>query len=231
MHGRNKNLARQLEQLRREKVLSKVKGGAYSIELKYKEGGWHVHLHAIIDAPYVPYQRVFSAWRRLNNVDHVEVDIREAKSNEQRRYIAKYVAKNEAFEGTEKAIVEWYNATKGIRLFEVFGSFRAAAVQLRQTEREERDKHALCPNCKQQGTMCYARDGPFIYGEDWLTIQTTILDEDGDERPIKEIAAMMSEEDSNKAKDKSTNTKGDKPEKKEMETEEAYSAKSASYFC
>lgn len=182
-----KLLRKNWNKLRRNHLFDKVKGGAYAIELKPKPTGWHVHLHAIIDAPYLPKQKIFTVWKSFFNVSFISIDIRVAQSKEQKKYLAKYVTKNSSFEGIPESIVAWWEAVKGLRLFEVFGTFRTLALQITKKQDEERDVHAVCPYCNASHSVIHARDGPFFYKEAWLTLKDSFLDEDGDSRPLWDI--------------------------------------------
>ena len=182
-----KKLRAAWNKLRRTTLMKEVEGGAYSIELKPKENGWHVHLHALLDCPFLPYQKIFSEWCRILNVTHVEIQIKCAESESQRRYMAKYVGKNESHEDNYDRIVEWYECTKGLRLFEIFGSYRAAAKALARAEKEKRAEGVPCRFCGALHTVSYARDGPRLYGKDWLTVKPGIL---GEDEPLRDITAI-----------------------------------------
>ena len=144
--------------------MKSVLGGAYCVEVIPKETFWHIHLHAILDCKYLPYQQIFSQWRSLFNVRHIEVDIRQADSREARSYIAKEVGKNMAISLDPEFIVEWYHAIKGSRLWTSFGTFFNVTLNELDNEEKEEKFVPVCPNCGQHKSMFFARDGPFIYG-------------------------------------------------------------------
>jgi len=158
--------------LRRHKLMKSVVGGAYCIEVIPNENYWHIHLHAILDCKFLPYQRIFSEWRALFDVRHIEVDIRQADSREARSYIAKEVGKNMAISLDPEYIVEWYHAIKGSRLWTSFGTFFNIKLNELDDECEEPDFVPTCPNCGAHHSMYFARDGPFIWGgEQWSHVE------------------------------------------------------------
>jgi len=158
--------------LRRHKLMKSVVGGAYCIEVIPNENYWHIHLHAILDCKFLPYQRIFSEWRALFDVRHIEVDIRQADSREARSYIAKEVGKNMAISLEPEFIVEWYRAIKGSRLWTSFGTFFNIKLNELDDECEEPDFVPTCPNCGAHHSMYFARDGPFIWGgEQWSHVE------------------------------------------------------------
>jgi len=153
-----------------------VNGGAYQIELKQKDEGWHIHLHAILDAPFIPYQHIFKAWAEITGNKVPQVDIRAATSDAARVYAAKYAAKSAAFFDDTTDPVDWYQATKGQRLFTTFGQWYNYKVQDVPETNSTEPFQALCPNCHAVKTTFLARDGPFIFGFDtWRTIGDTII--------------------------------------------------------
>lgn len=102
-----------------------VAGGVYSIEVTRGADGtrWHPHLHAVIDAGYMPQKLLADAWRGLTAGSSI-VDIRAVRSRRSiARYLSKYVAKGDAFGGwTEADIVEYARAMHGRRVMHTFGS-------------------------------------------------------------------------------------------------------------
>ena len=152
--------------------MKSVAGGAYCIEIIPHEGYWHIHLHAILDCKYLPYQRIFSEWRALFDVRHIEVDIRQADSREARSYIAKEVGKNMAISLDPEYIADWYHAIKGSRLWTSFGTFFNLTLNELDDEEPEKEFAPVCPNCGKAKTMYFARDGPYKYGpEIWDKIK------------------------------------------------------------
>ena len=170
-----KYLREAFTKLRSRKLWKVVRGGCYQIELKWKNPGWHIHVHVLLDAPFLPKQHIFSAWREILKTPYASIDIRACRTKAQRRYVTKYVSKNEDFHGDEYLAVEWYLATKGSRLYGTFGTwYNAKMEELLNPEEFEVFKPA-CENCGSPNHMFFARDGPFIFKKEWESVKASFI--------------------------------------------------------
>lgn len=162
-----RNIQRWFAQLRKHPCWSSVKGGAYTIEVIPKEGYWHIHMHVLVDADYIPYQKLWSAWKTITGNPVPQTDIRAADNDKAIEYIAKYTAKsvNSYISGPE--IVAWYNAVHGFRLFVTFGTFYNAKVEDLDPSYHPFIPEHVCPHCKAKSTTFLARDGPNIFGREY----------------------------------------------------------------
>jgi len=133
--------------LRETQLFKMVKGGVYQIELKPSGDHWHIHLHALIDAPFLPYQQIFTAWTSILGVQHAEIDIQAATTDSQKIYAAKYCAKAADYEGTLPRVVAWYAITKGKRLFAGFGTWYNIKPEDVESETDWRPEPFACPKC------------------------------------------------------------------------------------
>jgi len=178
--------------LRRTKLMRKVVGGAYQIELKPKENGWHIHIHALLDAPYLPYQLIFSAWKKITGIDVPQIDIRAASDPKAQVYIAKYAAKSVGFDSSPDVIVQWYLATKGQRLFGTFGKWYNKKLADIAPELCPPKPPCTCPRCGAEKTTYLARDGPYIFGwETWKELKSTICPNDIVSRTDDEVCSTL----------------------------------------
>jgi hypothetical protein len=161
--------------LRSRKLFRSVRGGYYQVELKEKQGGWHIHLHTILDSPYLPYQKLFSEWRAILGVSHVEIDIRAIKSPQGMAYATKYASKSADFDMRAGNIVNWYRATVGLRLCATFGEWYNAKLSLLDPVAFPPPEPRPCPSCGEIKTLYYARDGPFLFGHDaWRAMESIV---------------------------------------------------------
>lgn len=158
------HLRESVAKLRRTKFFRGVKGGAYSIEVIPHEEYWHIHIHLICDAPFLPYQHLFSTWRKILNLSHVQVDIRSASSKAAQFYIAKYASKPGHGGVSPSMIVDYHLAIKGLRLFGTFGTWYNTTIEELDNEAPAIVYKTKCPHCGKEGTSFFARDGPFIIG-------------------------------------------------------------------
>lgn len=178
--------------MRRHKLFDKVRGGAYQIEVKVKDGGFHIHMHILLDSPYLPYQKVFTAWKDLIGSGAPQIDIRACADAKARAYIVKYAAKSADFDSHPDTIVRWYYATKGQRLFATFGEWYNARIEDLDSEMEAWKPECVCKFCGETKTVFFARDGPFLFGHDmWKSLEPTLVDEQGLTRPITEIVRAL----------------------------------------
>ena len=178
--------------LRRSKVFRSVTGGCYQIEVKIKETGYHIHLHAIIDAPYIPRQHIYSRWCEILGRDQLQVDIRAATEEKQKEYVCKYAAKAADFDKNTSVIVEWYEATKGARLFSTFGKWYNVKLEQLNPLAEPEQKKPPCPRCGAIGATFLARDGPFIYGGDtWRSVEIAIVGDRPESQRLHEICDVL----------------------------------------
>jgi hypothetical protein len=155
-------LRKEFNLLRKSKLFKDVRGGAYQIEVKVKEFSYHIHIHAILDAPFIPYQRLFSTWRQITGVQCPQVDIRCADTLSSKIYVAKYTAKSAGYGSDSSTIITWYEATKGLRLWSTFGTFYNAKIEDLDPSVIEEPFVSCCPLCKEIKSVFRARDGPFV---------------------------------------------------------------------
>ncbi len=178
--------------LRRSKVFKAVRGGAYQIEIKVHPTYYHIHMHILLDAPYIPHQLLFNEWKQILQVAAPQIDIRAAENDKAKAYVVKYAAKSADFDNNPETIIEWYKATKGTRLFGTFGLWYNAKIEELDDEQEHPQPTPVCPGCGEEGTTFFARDGPFIYGHDiWRSIEPYYLREQEWIRPIPVAADAL----------------------------------------
>jgi hypothetical protein len=191
-HEGIKHLRNSWAKLRKTRVFKTVRGGAYQIELKQKEDGWHIHMHALLDAPYIAQQVLFTQWSRITGIEVPQIDIRSASDPKAREYVVKYASKGAAFDTAHTSIVDWYLATKGERLFATFGLWYNATINQLDPDGNPLLPPCACPFCKMENTVRLARDGPFLYDPDaWRVMFSTIAVNGEIERLIPGVREMV----------------------------------------
>jgi len=186
--------------LRKTPLFKNVKGGAYQIELKRKPDGWHIHLHALLDSPYIPYQHLFSRWTEIVGQCYAAVWISAAKSEKEIAYVCKYASKAAGFEGTPDDAVAWWAAVKGSRLFTTFGDYYSIKLDELLNDKNEDQQKYVCPHCGQPHTMIRARDGPYALGRElWASAGDTIINGQPLEIPNEDLT-LLSDEDNLQAR-------------------------------
>jgi hypothetical protein len=178
--------------LRKSEVFQKVVGGSYQIEIKIKDNGFHIHIHALLDCPYMPYQHLWSTWKKIIGHDCPQTDIRSADTPQAREYAAKYAAKASDFDADLDNVVAWYEATKGLRLFATFGKWFNATMEELDPEHPRFIPKCTCAQCGAEGTMYLARDGPFLFSPDvWKAMEKIIVPHGKLYFPITEVQAVL----------------------------------------
>ena len=177
---------------KRQRVFKKVVGGAYQIEVKIKPDGYHIHMHIIYDGPYVPYQHIFTAWSKIIGEDAPQIRVESPKTAKAMEYVAKYAAKSADFDGDPNNIVEWYEATKGQRLFTTFGKWYNVKIEAMLNPDEIFVPENKCPFCASMGTAFFARDGPHIFGGDvWRSMKIAFTDNEPELKNILEVREQL----------------------------------------
>jgi hypothetical protein len=124
-------------------------------------------MHILVDAEFIPYQQLWSAWRQITGNDCPQTDIRSAAAPQAQQYVAKYCSKSAAMYLQDKTIVDWYEATKGKRLFVTFGAWYNADLEDLDPLLAKPELPCVCPWCKAVKTTFLARDGPAIFGREY----------------------------------------------------------------
>lgn len=119
--------------------LNKVNGGAWIIEVTGQPGKWHVHLHCLLEARYIPHSLLAKRWASVSpgRIVYIQKIPRSAVI----RYVTKYVSKGETASPHSLQISD---ALKNVRLFQPFGCWQKIALSL--------PKIAFsCPTCGYTG--------------------------------------------------------------------------------
>jgi hypothetical protein len=177
--------------LRRSKAFRNVVGGSYQIECKPKPEGFHVHIHALLDAPYLPRQHIWSMWKALTGNYCPQVDIRSADTDSAKAYVCKYAAKSAEYESMKGDVVRWYEATKNSRLFATFGKWYRATIESVDPNHVAFVPHCVCPHCGDVDSNFRARDGPWMFPKAWLKLETLFVHDQVYDRPIEEVKAAL----------------------------------------
>ena len=108
--------------LRRRKFASNWVGGFYRMEVTNEGHGWHLHLHALVDAKWIDKAELSRQWAQITNQQGMIVDVRDCRGTEYLHEVTKYVAKGSQVAAWEPDKIAMYiRAFQGIRTFGVFG--------------------------------------------------------------------------------------------------------------
>lgn len=120
---------------RRELWKRYVKGGAFVIEATGESGNWHVHVHAIIESKFFPWEQLHALWMEVS--PGRGVFLQKIPVGKVIAYLTKYMTKTDV---PQSDVDELAAALKGFRMFQPFGSWHRlpAAPPL---------KAMKCPSC------------------------------------------------------------------------------------
>jgi len=122
--------------LRRRKFARNWRSGVYSIEVTNEGRGWHVHIHALIQATWIDAKELARQWADIVGQDFAIVWVKQAVGTEAADEVLKYAVKgNQIACWSPEEIRQYILATEGIRLFGRFGELTGELEEWkRQTE-------------------------------------------------------------------------------------------------
>lgn len=131
--------------LRRSKFARNWRGGFYSIEVTNEGKGWHLHLHALIDANWIDEFQLSEHWQRLTNSMGRIVKVRDARGKDYLAEVTKYCVKGVQLAAWDpNTISTFIDAFKGLRTFGVFGSLYGARTKFYEFWKAVRGQKPAC---------------------------------------------------------------------------------------
>jgi hypothetical protein len=104
--------------LRQRKVFSRAcRGGVYVLEVKQNDQGWHIHIHAVIVADFIPWKWLRRTWQQISGAPGIHIET--IPKDRALLYITKYISTVE--KGTDAG--QAATALRDKRLFQCFGEF------------------------------------------------------------------------------------------------------------
>lgn len=131
--------------LRRSKFARHWHGGFYSLEVTNEGNGWHLHLHALINAHWIDAVGLSVAWNKANNGLGRIVKVKDGREKNYLREVTKYAVKGVQLAAWPKEIIcEFLDAFNGVRTFGVFGDLYAKRTEFAEWFKAIRDLKPLC---------------------------------------------------------------------------------------
>jgi len=116
-----RSLVRSFRKLRQRAFWKKhVNSGAFIIETKLNEAGWHCHIHALIFSRWLDWDFLLSEWIKVSTGRGVFIV--KCKPSAISYYVTKYMTKPDL---PDADLTEINAAMKGLRLFSPFGKWQA----------------------------------------------------------------------------------------------------------
>lgn len=108
--------------LRRRAFAKNWRGGFYSLEITNEGRGWHLHIHALVDAPWIDSGRLAAEWADCVGQDFAIVKVKDARQGDYLRELCKYIVDgNQVAKWKVADVVAYVEAFKGQRTFGAFG--------------------------------------------------------------------------------------------------------------
>lgn len=130
--------------LRRQAWCRHWRSGMWSIEVTNEGKGWHLHVHALIDARWIDQIKLASAWAKLIGQQKAIVKVLDARAADYVREVAKYAVKgSDLAKWSVSDLTVFVNAIQGCRTFGTFGALykeRSKWNALLQSLRDDRRK-------------------------------------------------------------------------------------------
>ncbi len=119
--------------LRRRKFASNWKGGFYALEVTNESRGWHLHLHALVDARWIDSGELARTWAEIIGQDFAIVKVKDAREGSYLSEVTKYAVKGNDLAGwSTPDIVTLIEALEGVKCFGVFGSLYGKRTEWRE---------------------------------------------------------------------------------------------------
>lgn len=114
---------KRFQRLQRSRFAANWRGGMYSLEVTHGASGWHLHLHALIDAKWIDSGDLARKWAEIVGQDFAIVKVVDARNTDYLRELCKYTVKGTDLASWEPSIVaEYVKAFERVRTFGTFGS-------------------------------------------------------------------------------------------------------------
>ena len=121
------------------------RGGFYSVEVTNEGRGWHLHLHALVDARWIDAGELARQWYSVTNGFGKIVKVKDCRRHDYLAEVTKYAVKGSELAGwTPSQIADFIRAFDGVRTFGVFGSLYGKRTEFREWLDSIRDHKPLC---------------------------------------------------------------------------------------
>lgn len=143
--GHIKSLQTAFARLRRQKVFSGVRGGFYRIEITNEGKGWHLHIHALVEARWIDAPSLAIAWNKATRGEGCIVKVRDCRKGEYLREVTKYLAKpQQVASWSAPDVAAYVLAFAKARTFGVFGSLYGMRTEFAEVVAELKQSRPRC---------------------------------------------------------------------------------------
>jgi hypothetical protein len=161
--------------LRNRKFTRNWQGGFYGIEVTNEGRGWHLHLHALIDARWIDGAELARQWSAVTNGYGKIVKVKDCRQTDYLAEVTKYAVKGSQLASwSPDEVVQFIEAFTGVRTFGVFGSLYGKRTEFAEWLDSLRQDKPLC--------SCGSCDLTYYTEAEWL-MRDLVPDTPGRPRP------------------------------------------------
>lgn len=143
--GHFAELKRWFAALRRRKFAKGWRGGLWRIEVTKEGRGWHLHIHALVDAFFIDQFRLSEEWSKISRGAARIVKVKSCRQSDYLSEVIKYTVKGSALAAWSPEEIETFiDATQHQRLFGVFGSLFNKRQQFKAYWQHYHDLAKVC---------------------------------------------------------------------------------------
>lgn len=131
--------------LRRRKFCRNWLGGFYSIEITNEGRGWHIHIHALIDARWIDAPALALEWDNVTNGMGRIVKVKDCRQTDYLMEVCKYAVKgSQLATWSTHDVAAFVRAMAGKRTFGVFGSLYGKRTEFAEWLAVLKAGHRVC---------------------------------------------------------------------------------------
>lgn len=121
-------------------------GGFYALEVTKEANGWHLHLHALVDAKFIDAVMLSREWARILGQDLAIVKVLDCRDKSYLQEVCKYVVKGDTLAKWSGADIQSFvKAFCSVRSFGVFGTLYKRRGEFRSMLDELQAEPYACP--------------------------------------------------------------------------------------
>lgn len=134
--------------LRRRKFARGWRGGFYSIECTNEGRGWHVHIHALVDASWIDGGQLAREWAEVTAGLGCIVKVKDARRENYLHELLKYVVKGSQLAAWRAGeVADFVRAFSGVRCFGCFGTLYKQRSAFAAFLASVSEKSQVCDKC------------------------------------------------------------------------------------
>ena len=138
-------LKRWWTRLRARKFCDNWRGGLYGIEVTNEGKGWHLHIHALVDARWIDAPQLAREWCSVTGAAGYIVKVKDVRNADYLREVCKYAVKgNQLATWTPDQIATFVRAFDGVRTFGVFGNLYGKRTEFAEWIKAIRESKPRC---------------------------------------------------------------------------------------